>query len=1272
MRSFNSNVKSSTSDESNKALDIKYHKGLLNSQVYRPSLEANYYPDQHLMQIPTTYQMLPTYDYVDGTHNNNGRRVNCFVLDSHISRDYYKQIKSSVPNLVICYDHSSNMKVTPHTDLRAERAIGEELMMGSKFSHRRRNRFNIYDVGGNPNRHRHQRRNNVWCYCPRISARDIARADSLCDRNKCECRVQANCQHWTECKTEDPQNPNGAVKCNQAGCLLKHRMGSTNLIMMTHSIYYFYPRDIAQMMLDRDVKTAYSLHHRFEKNFGKLSEAARYEVQGDYVTMEVQGESPFYHDNIRWLNDREWTYNIGGQQYGLIYTVSHKLPYSEIGKFELIVRNDNDNGPMLPPSIFDKVDQLIADDEKKKEEIAWLTNLDTNFALWKNSKYTRQSKMTRLMGDFKMMNFKHLNIAYATDTIEERFKMHEGGVPLIDKIKHNKIITGHNEMNVIFNGDLFVGLTDKLNNMYNVILNQYRLFNVNNDLLKTTITAMTNYAKFNSDEDWMDRVQYLQSITRGVQPMLFAILIAVVIALSFLVVYIHRVYVYVAYSCAVLSLIIYYWIMFIRQSLKTNTVRRIKQCCHVGIIAMIAAVWTELLVTFESNWQLNWVISVVCLLLMGHQSVMIYQLSVVGLAHVCYSQSVIRYEYSIGYEPTALWVLVFIISLIMFYKRLRSSRMPEPLTIWKKCINAQNKFVRGSVEIVGLCYGGILGTFKQVGRSKITTNYKSDFCNEHRVMGWLYGPAIGVPVLTSKCPCNAIKSLNHRALRERPLKPNSQRMKHFKKWCFKNMNNIFGPPDKLTLPDREDWLASIKQPGKRKLMEQGLEEMFHDMTLKHGFKHSHKIKAFMKMETLMQNEIKPARLIQGRSPQFNAQWGNFAKAVSARIKYNWTWLPPEKIMNLDYNNDFHRSILEELNSKVRNWVPFMTYASGYTPDKIGQWFDKALDYAKLFDHDVVFIETDFSKYDMSQNNTMEEIVLAVMCHLVCVDQPVLEALKTVARTEGTMQGFDIKFFLDPIWHMRKSGDQHTSVGNSILTGLMFMYVACCVLKCEFSQLGQHPLMSTVLGDDTATVTTRKLAKVIVRESAIIYKEMGISTKTFIKELHEGTFCSSYFVPCCDSSGNRTHVLTKKIGRVLGKTFYSTKQLGPKKQKGYARGIAEGLKHDYGHIPFMNMMMDSIIWHNRHYKVWKKKRRSEYDEWKHVSQAIYPSIETYEWFEKMYGISSDDLEELEVWLASNYDGGVGQIDHAVLHQIFRIDNGYGLAEVNDYIRTMYGL
>lgn len=158
----------------------------------------------------------------------------------------------------------------------------------------------IVDIGGNPFRHGEFQRFNVHCCSPRLSPADDARISHYHEMrvsgrphvNWCQCVVQ-DCQHYAR--------PSG--------------------MMMIHSIYYFSPDDVLDL-LARGTGILYSAHHIFDRPYAKFHGEAEYYVEhdGNVVMATAGNQMPYRHSACLWLRKGYYENALGAMTWTHVLT----------------------------------------------------------------------------------------------------------------------------------------------------------------------------------------------------------------------------------------------------------------------------------------------------------------------------------------------------------------------------------------------------------------------------------------------------------------------------------------------------------------------------------------------------------------------------------------------------------------------------------------------------------------------------------------------------------------------------------------------------------------------------------------------------------------------------------------------------------------------------------------------------------------------------------------------------------------------------------------
>jgi DNA-directed RNA polymerase subunit H (RpoH/RPB5) len=557
----------------------------------------------------------------------------------------------------------------------------------------------------------------------------------------------------------------------------------------------------------------------------------------------------------------------------------------------------------------------------------------------------------------------------------------------------------------------------------------------------------------------------------------------------------------------------------------------------------------------------------------------------------------------------------------------------------------------------GACYGGLITwALQRAGSSMVVGQFlgeelQSMSCQHHKPMAWQSGPVTAIqPVITSKCTCNSLSTLANRCLREPPLPPDLDAVAEFADFVFDNFELAFPIVPKGPGMEIFDWIDTLEGAKKRDMID-ACERHWTTNKTKHYRRKISRIKAFKKKENLIQNETKAARLVSGRSNLFNVAWGRCIKSLSKVIKQCWSWKPPQ------YDKTY-------LWTEYRGHVDTFTYYNGYTRDEGGDWFRWAL--GKVMPHGIPWtISTDFSKYDVSQNEYIHSIQCWLVEQLTLMDDDARWALHETVMTRGILSDSrgepwaSVAYDVGGAKGILKSGDQWTSLINTILTMLLISYQCCKSLAITFAQLLMEPLYLLGLGDDSTNVTTYDNAMKITAMDYL--SPLGIKVKIKSGPPEQAEFCSSWFIPC-KINGVDSYLLTAKPGRILTKSFYSYKKLGDRKARGYARAVAEGFINDYRHIPFMYSILRAILddCQERGIGKWKHWDKPWLRGTKYVPEM---TDETKTWMASVWGITDFNT--------SYYDDVKKNIftvlDDDFINQICRVDNDM---ELHDFEHGMF--
>jgi hypothetical protein len=159
--------------------------------------------------------------------------------------------------------------------------------------------------------------------------------------------------------------------------------------------------------------------------------------------------------------------------------------------------------------------------------------------------------------------------------------------------------------------------------------------------------------------------------------------------------------------------------------------------------------------------------------------------------------------------------------------------------------------------------------------------------------------------------------------------------------------------------------------------------------------------------------------------------------------------------------------------------------------------------------------------------------------------------------------------------------------------------------------------------------------------------MGLKPK--LKVANRGTtYCSSEFVPVATSNGRRAHILVPMVARTLSKLGCTTSKLSFEENGMRLKGNMLGNKY-MAYMPVLRVFY-------RHYTSLKGTGKSEYQFRPHdfTEPLKYQTTEeTLDWFTRLHGISMEQLESVESFLAAMLVASKqrpSMYDHSVLTEM----------------------
>jgi hypothetical protein len=381
-----------------------------------------------------------------------------------------------------------------------------------------------------------------------------------------------------------------------------------------------------------------------------------------------------------------------------------------------------------------------------------------------------------------------------------------------------------------------------------------------------------------------------------------------------------------------------------------------------------------------------------------------------------------------------------------------------------------------------------------------------------------------------------------------------------------------------------EWISGIDEPAKRKRYEVCLT----NYSTKNGFVHDrepkfHKRNFFLKNEILMPSDcdlsLKRPRGIQGMCyPEVNACLGYFVKSVSKSLAWG-------------YNN-------VDLEAPHRQW-PRFSYTSGSTNDRVGAWF------YDMRQAGYCFLEDDFSEYDSTQGKGAHDYELSIYNKL-CPSDDAWYALMQQADTKGYS-----KFYKYEVPFTRKSGDQNTSVGNTLLNFSVHKYAMECCGITDYFMIG--------LGDDNVIAYK---GQIDVLEIQATIESFGLKPK--LKVTNDPSYCSSVFIPCW-RRGKESFVLGPDPYRFISKFGFTVSKVMPNERLGVLKNNVISV-NTCSFTPLMRV-------YERHYNSGSIAAIDNKNWVAHFSNELVTGRDVETWFCNKYEITVLQLEELERFLSS---------------------------------------
>jgi len=301
------------------------------------------------------------------------------------------------------------------------------------------------------------------------------------------------------------------------------------------------------------------------------------------------------------------------------------------------------------------------------------------------------------------------------------------------------------------------------------------------------------------------------------------------------------------------------------------------------------------------------------------------------------------------------------------------------------------------------------------------------------------------------------------------------------------------------------------------------------------------------------------------------------------------------------------------------------YTSGSDANHVGQVWQDAIDSAEAiakwgqrqgYNWRVLTSEGDFNRMDAHTN--VPSLIFSYKGYARAgAPKRVLGALRDQFQQRGkTRHGV---FY--SISGTNASGGFDTSDGNTDRSKQMNdMAIQRMSIWFVFFLLGDDSAAQIVYDADKWTPEDfYKAQRVVIGALA------GYSPEPLLLSDHRDvTFCSMRFWPAI-VDGQETVVLGPKIGRVLAKTFYSTRLLSPKAAMEQVRGICLGMVNDVKHIPVLRVLIPRLLEITSDYKA----RALPHDHKFHASKQCLPSDRIWPFIEHVYQLPASQFHGAEL-------------------------------------------
>jgi len=335
-------------------------------------------------------------------------------------------------------------------------------------------------------------------------------------------------------------------------------------------------------------------------------------------------------------------------------------------------------------------------------------------------------------------------------------------------------------------------------------------------------------------------------------------------------------------------------------------------------------------------------------------------------------------------------------------------------------------------------------------------------------------------------------------------------------------------------------------------------------------------------------KIKASRLIQGAQPEYIAMLGPWFAALQKSIKKDW--------------------------SKDN----FICFTSGVSMKEAAD----LLVNSGLTE----ILEDDIGKFDASIHKEWCKFEVWLAKYFGA-PRVILDLMVSNIKTHGTTSTGCVY----SVEGTRKSGDPFTSLFNSILNGIMHLYIYCKENNISVCS-AKNSLCMLVQGDDNALV--HGVGSVKINWKAHMLDFGFESVATYKKNWSMLEFCSNRMYPCDEG-----YVFAPKVGKVIAKLGYYTNPPHPRtvNLRGMVKGTALGLYNAAYVVPPLRAYLDRIL----ELTEGTEAVMCKLEEWKMLGVKCEPNVETmlalntvYDWDYDMQEQFKYELSNMELGVARN--------------------------------------